>query len=62
MDNTRGLIPAQIPKDFGVVDDPGKNLFRAKRIMRTFADAQAEIEEYRKRQMNPETRIPEVQE
>lgn len=62
MKNNRGLLPAQIPKSFGVTDKPDANMFHAQRIMLTFAQAQAEIEYYRKRQLNPETRVPDIQE
>ena len=69
MDNSRGLIPAQIPKRFGRLHPhtanmtaPNSNIFRAQRLLLTFAEVQTVITEYRKRQADPATRIPEISE
>ena len=61
MKSPRGMIPAQVPPGFGVVADPSKNMFMAKRLLLTFAQVQREIDDYRKGQANPATRKPEIQ-
>ena len=61
----RGMIRAQIPARFGKLppkDNQGRNLFNAKQLNFTFAQAQAVMAEYRKRQADPATHTAVIQE